>query len=379
MTRTSSVYLNNAATAWPRARGVTAAVTAALRAMPLHPGRTVTRQADAIVECRARLAAVLGAVPERIALTTNATQALNLAILGLNLPEGAHAVTTVMEHNSVLRPLARLKRDRAIRLTVIGLDSDGALDAAAFARALEDTPALVAVTHASNVTGRINNVEPLFEQAKRAGAITLLDASQSLGHVPVNPIALHADLVAFTGHKGLRGPAGTGGLYVSPALELAQVVVGGTGVRSNLEHHPPEMPMRLEAGTPNVPALAGLAAALRWHEKAGAPFHAQEADMAARLRAGLTGIPGVRVFDTAAPGPRTGIVSFQIPGWDVEEAGFILTESFGIVCRTGLHCAPLIHDAIGSAPQGTIRFSVSGFTRPGEIRAALRAVKALAS
>ena len=229
------------------------------------------------------------------------------------------------------------------------------------------------------MTGKANPVEPLFRLAKAAGALTLLDASQSLGWIPVHPCQLHADLVAFTGHKGLRGSPGTGGLWVAPEIELEQIIVGGTGTRSDLEGHPAEMPARLEAGTPNLPALAGLAAALRWREQDGGASTANQQRLTARLHGGLAEIPRVRLCGGACPAASSGILSFQIRDWDVEEAGYVLRESFGIICRTGLHCAPLIHAALGTAPQGTIRFSLSGCNSEEDVARALGAVRELAS
>jgi len=374
-----TIYLNNAATAWPRAPGVIEAVSDTLATPPSHPGRSVSAGTDVVRECRERLAGLLGGVPpSRIVLSTNATGALNLALLGIDLEQEASVVITVTEHNSVLRPLHHLAKKKGIRIITVGLDDTGALDEEAFEAAMASRPALVVMNHASNVTGRVNRVERFLQRAKAIGATTLLDASQTLGHRPVDAEALSADLVAFTGHKGLRGPAGTGGLYVNPALELEQVIVGGTGVRSDLMLHPPDMPMRLEAGTPNVPALAGLAAALRWLAQDGDAFCARERETARSLREGLKHIDGVRVADAASDPERVGIVSFQLRGWDVEEVGFVLSESFGVVCRTGLHCAPLIHKALGTVPAGTIRLSVSGFTTDEDIAVALDAVSSLA-
>lgn len=317
--------------------------------------------------------------PSRIVLAMHATQALNIAIFGLDLKTGQRVITTVTEHNSVLRPLNHLCHEKGIEIEHIGLDASGALDIGAYEKALAKEPALVAINHASNVTGRISDAGRLLAQAKEAGAVTLLDASQSLGHIPVEPEKLGADLVAFTGHKGLRGPLGTGGLYVAPHIELKRTYVGGTGIRSDLELHPPEMPIRHEAGSPNIPAFAGLAAALRWHESAGAVFQQKEDSLADMLRSRLREIPGVRIFDDDPAAERTAVVSFIIDGWDIEDAGFILQESYSIVCRTGLHCAPLIHRSIGSAPAGTIRFSLSGFNTGDEVDYAAEAVKKIAN
>lgn len=374
----ATIYLNNAASAHPRAPGVVDAMVASLREMPQHPGRTVGREQDAATECRCRLAGLLGVDdPHRIILTVNATHALNIAILGAPLGQGDRVVTTVTEHNSVLRPLNRLEQILGIEIEIVGFDAEGGIDREAWNRAMERDPALVAVNHASNVTGRLNDAAWLLMRAREAGAVTLLDASQSLGHRPVHPRELGADLVAFTGHKGLHGPPGTGGLYVADGLDLQQVLVGGTGVRSDLALHPPEMPMRLETGTPNLPALAGLAAALRWLEGRGEEHIRNEDELAQQLRDGLRSIPAVTVCDDVVGVDRLGVVSFVADGWDVEEVGYVLGESFGVVCRTGLHCAPLIHEAIGSAPHGTVRLSVSGFNTEDEIDTAVRAVSAV--
>jgi len=331
------------------------------------------------MECRQGIASLLSTRdPRQVVLCSNATCALNLALLGQDWESSSRVITSVNEHNSVLRPLAHIRKKHPFDLSVIGLDGNGALDTTAFNASLEQGADLVVLNHASNVTGRIQDIRPLFERAKKEGAVTILDASQTLGHLPVHPESLCADLVAFTGHKALRGPPGTGGLYVSPALELQQVFCGGTGTRSDLEFHPPEMPTRLEAGTPNIPAFAGLAAALRWHGQEGEGARQSEQARARQLRSGLEDIAGVQIMD---PGRDTGyvpIVSFRIKGWTVGDSGYALMNSFAIICRTGLHCAPLIHAAIGSAPEGTVRFSPSGFTTEDEIGYALNAVRTLA-
>ncbi|RJP26470.1 MAG: aminotransferase class V-fold PLP-dependent enzyme [Candidatus Omnitrophota bacterium] len=376
-----TIYLNNAASGWPRAEGVCEAMTLTLQTPPFHPGRVAGGCADVLTICRRGIAELVDAPdPTRIVLTTNATHALNLAFWGVKLNDHAHVITTVTEHNSVLRPLHHVReRFPGLRLTILPTNATGALDEEQFDQALEREPTLVVINHASNVTGRVNEVEQLFQKAKKAGAMTLLDASQSLGSIPISVKKIQADLIAFTGHKGLHGPAGTGALYVNPSLELEQVFVGGTGVRSDLMLHPANMPMRLEAGTPNMPSFAGLAAALRWYQKEGAA-HAQKAtELANRFREALMNIPKVKVFDGTAKVCRTPVISIQIAGWAVEEIGYVLAESFGIICRTGLHCAPLIHQAIGSAPEGTVRFSFSGFNTELEMETALDAVRRLAA
>ncbi|MBN1292969.1 MAG: aminotransferase class V-fold PLP-dependent enzyme [Candidatus Latescibacteria bacterium] len=376
-----NIYLNNAATGWPRAHNVIKAVSYMLEHQPSNSGR-VSAESDTIIgECRKLVARLLDVSdPSRIILTVNATHALNLAIHGLNLGNNDHIITTVLEHNSVLRPVNHLREKYpGLRISVINLDNNGQLDYEKFSQALSAEPTVVIINHASNVTGHIYDVAGLFSDAKKAGAITVLDATQTTGAIPVSPMRLNADLVAFTGHKALHGPPGTGGLYVSPELELKQVYVGGTGIRSDMALHPPEMPLRLEAGTPNSPAIAGLHAALQWHEKKGNEYSKLTGKYIQRLYEELSEIRGVSIFDKNSDVDRVGVISFKIEGWSVEETGYILAESFGIICRTGLHCAPLIHKAIGSAPEGTVRFSVSGFNTDEDIMCAIKAIRKLSS
>lgn len=372
------VYLNNAATSWPKAPGVAEAVRQALETPAVEPGRGGARGPDPVRVCREGLARLLGVPdPARIVFTASATASLNAALEGLRLAPGSLVVTTAAEHNSVLRPLERLRRKCGVTVEIVPLTPDGELDEEMLDRVVERGPRLVAITHASNVTGRVYPVARWFAKARAAGALTLLDASQSLGYAGVRPLQLGADLVAFTGHKGLLGPAGTGGLWVSPGLELGHWMVGGTGTRSDLVSHPEEMPARMEAGTPNLPGLAGLAAAVGWLERHGEGWRAGARRMEEALRGELGALRGVRILGGGGP-ERAAALSFRIAGWSVEEAGHALEASFGVACRAGLHCAPLIHRWIGSAPEGTIRFSVSGFTTPEDVRAAAAAVRELA-
>ncbi|MBN1942470.1 MAG: aminotransferase class V-fold PLP-dependent enzyme [Phycisphaerae bacterium] len=374
------IYANNAAGSWPLAPGVAEAVYEAMRQPAWQPGRDARGESNVVENCRARLAALLGVKdPARVVFTPNASFALNLAILGLSLSDGDRVVTTVTEHNSVLRPLHLLEKEKGVRLTLIGLDSTGRLDMDAFDDALRQGPSLVVCNHASNVTGRVNDVAAIFSRAKARGAATLLDASQSLGYLPVSPSALHADLIAFPGQKGLRGPVGTGALYISPEIKLRQIWMGGTGIRSDVRLHPEPMPLRHEMGTVNVPALAGLAAALAWREEHGGDFREHARRVTREFRDRLREIPGVHIFDDDDACPRVNVVSFRLAEWSVEEAGYVLAESFQIFCRTGLHCAPRIHSHIGSAPDGTVRMSFSGCTTESDVETILSAIKELAT
>jgi cysteine desulfurase / selenocysteine lyase len=374
-----TIYLNNAAAGWPKAPGVAQAVQAALETPPSEQGRGNAASLDCIDEARRGVARLLSVGdPHRIVFTLNATHALNIALRGLDLKRGALVVTSAAEHNSVLRPLAHLRAERGIRVEIVPVGPDGTVNVPAYEAALGLRPALVALTHASNVTGGVNDAAVLLGMAKAAGAVTLLDASQSVGYLSVAPAVLAADLVAFPAHKGLHGPEGVGVLYTCESVELKPLITGGTGVRSDLELQPSELPTRLEAGTSNVPGLAGLVAALDWYVNKGLAAIQRAMTHAAMLREALAGTARVQLFGGTGDSITTPIVSFRIEGLPVEECGFILRESFGIVARTGLHCAPLVHAGIGSAPEGTVRFSPSGFNTDEEVEAAARAVAEVA-
>jgi len=369
------IYLNNAATSWPKAPGLGQILADAFEQLPLHPGRTGHGAKDRAWECRSLLAEMLGVSrPQQVVLCENSTHALNLALLGFPFRRGDTILTTALEHNSVLRPLYRLRKLRRLRIRFVPTDREGRVNMEKYREALQgDSPRMVVVNHASNVTGAVQPVEELFGLAKEHGATTLLDASQSLGLEDVHAQDLQADMVAFTGHKYLLGPVGTGGLYVRPEIELEPVLVGGSGVRSDLREMPSEMPLRLEPGTPNLPAFVGLAHAIRWHKENPIDQHRLYL-LSAQLEQGLKSI-GTNVI--AVSGARTPVVSFTFPGWDVEEVGYILQKEFGILCRCGLHCAPLIHDYLGTAPKGTVRFSLSRFTTEKEVEQAINAVRRL--
>jgi len=321
-----------------------------------------------------------GCTPKRIFLTAGATHALNIALFGLARYRGARVITSCSEHESVLRPLLHLRDCRRIHLTIIGLDATGELDRESFATALQRGTSLVAVTHASNVTGRVFDVASLFAMAKSVGAHTLLDASQTVGEVPVRPDELGADMVAFTGHKRLRGPSGTGGLYVNPRLVLSPVFTSTARSRTGfITHTPPELPAGFETGRPDTTAFAGLCAALQWHEREGEACRREGQRLARLLRRGLRRTRGVWIVGDAKRAQRVPVVSLRMTGRGAEETRDELEFRFGIRCSAGLHAAPLIHKAIGSRPEGTVRFGVSGFNTEDEIRYLLQALRMVAS
>jgi len=356
--------MNNAATSWPKAPGVAERIVQRLEALPGHAHRTGFDEGDGAEDCRGLIAELMRVRDvNRIAYSPNATHALNAAIHGFRAPGGARVVTTEAEHNSVYRPLHYLLERGRIACARVPVDASGRVIPEEWKKAVNTGGTALAVfSHASNVTGAVNDAALLCAIAREAGAAVLIDASQSFGVVDVLPEAWGADLVAFTGHKYLLGPPGTGGLYVRPGTDLTPVWVGGTGIRSDSDEMPQEMPLRLEAGTPNDASFAGLAAALAWRR--GNP---QDTD----AMAGLTGNIARQLTALGAnvvhvDGQRTPVVSFTLPGWDVEDAGEALQKCYRIVCRTGLHCAPRIHAALGTAPQGTVRVSLSRFTSQQE-------------
>jgi cysteine desulfurase/selenocysteine lyase len=308
--------------------------------------------------------------PSRLILTGGATESLNIALHGLPL-DGRTVLASAAEHNAVLRPLYLLEKMGKIDRCLVPCDGQGRVQREKWRRQVQEKrPALAVLTHASNVTGAVHPVEELFAEVHECGGLTLLDASQTIGLLPIDTNRLGADLLAFTGHKYLLGPPGSGGLYVRSEIELTPIFVGGTGVRSDLKEMPPEMPMRLEPGTPAVALFAGLARSLDWLEQNPSPFDTIN-QLLVRLEQGLVEV-GARVFSVA--GERTPVLSFTLPGWEVSDAGKALEASFGIICRTGLHCAPLIHEWLGSSPAGTIRFSLSRFTADPEVESALDAL-----
>jgi selenocysteine lyase/cysteine desulfurase len=358
------VFLNNAATSFPKAPGMGEEVAAFIEEVPRHPGRSGAPKEDVLFLSRAQIAHLINAEDSfQIVLCKNSTEALNIAIHGIGLKNDV-VVTTAMEHNSVLRPLYYLERKGFIQIEIVPCDSEGrVIEEQWIAKINQFSPRLVVLNHVSNVTGAVNNAETLLHYAKAKGSLTILDASQSIGLLDIDVSRIEADIVAFTGHKYLLGPSGTGGMYVRKGIDIEPVFVGGTGVRSDLKEMPSEMPQKLEPGTSSIPLFAGLLYSLRW-QKENLCFPNQMNMLIKQLELGLAD-KGAEILKIG--GERTSIVSFQLPGWDLEEVGYILDRSFGIICRTGLHCAPLIHTYIGTAPEGTIRFSLSRFTSEKEI------------
>lgn len=382
---TEPVYLDHAATSWPKPPEVIRAMTDFLERAGANPGRSGHRlsiEAGRIVyEAREALSEFLNAPdPARVIFTHNATHALNIALFGLLKP-GDTVVATSMEHNSVMRPLRELER-RGVSVRVTPCSPQGVPDWTAYEQALADGPRLVALVHASNVSAHILPVEELARAAHRAGALVLVDAAQSVGVMPVDVQAMGADLLALTGHKGLQGPPGVGALVLAAAVdprEIEPLMRGGTGSSSGSDEQPEALPDRYESGTPNGVGIAGLGAGLRWVREQGLERIAAHHDrLMRRLVEGLAAIPGVRAYGPPARAPRAPLASFVVEGVSVSQVGRMLDERYGVLCRVGLHCAPAAHRTIDTYPEGTVRFAVGPMNTGDDIERALEAVKGVA-
>ncbi|NLV32822.1 MAG: aminotransferase class V-fold PLP-dependent enzyme [Acidobacteria bacterium] len=376
------IYLDHAATSWPKPPEVLRAMAAFLERAGGNPGRSGHRlslEAGRIVyDAREAVASLFGAPdPLRVLFTLNATQALNLALSGL-LGPGDHVVATGMEHNAVMRPLRHLESG-GVRLTVVPCSRDGSLDPGRMAAAIGPSTRLVVMTHASNVTGTILPVSDVARAAHARGALLLVDAAQTAGVLPIDMQLTGIDLLAFTGHKGLQGPPGTGGLILGegvPASRMAPLVRGGTGSRSEHEIQPEDFPDKFESGTLNGPGIAGLGAGIRWVLDRGIDaLRARELELARALAEGIRNIAGVAVYGPENPEERTSIVSFTAAGRRPSEIGLRLDDEFGILCRVGLHCAPAAHRTIGTFPEGTVRLALGAATGMAEVEAAVAAVR----
>lgn len=383
--RAGVVYLDNAATSWPKPPEVVNAVADFLARVGGSPGRAGHRmaiQAGRIVyETRESLAELLGVPdPLRIVFTSNVTQAINTALVGLLRP-GDRVVTTSVEHNAVMRPLRALER-RGVRVSVVPCASDAALDLEAFAEAVRPGVRLVVTTHANNVTGTILPIGEMARVAHRAGALILVDAAQTAGVLPLDMAGLDLDLLAFTGHKGLQGPQGTGGLILGERLDplaLDPLVRGGTGSNSERDEQPEDLPDRFESGTLNGLGIAGLGAGVRSVLARGIrAIRDQEREQTQMLLEGLRAIPRIRVYGPADAARRTAVVSFTVEGRRPSEIGLRLDEEYGILCRVGLHCAPATHRTLGTFPEGTVRLAPGLATTATDVRTALEAVARVA-
>ncbi len=379
------IYFDNAATTWPKPPQVAEAMVHFLEEVGANPGRAAHRQAveagRIVYDAREAVAELFNAPdPLRVVFGANVTEALNLALVGLLRP-GDHVVTSSMEHNSVMRPLRALERE-GVELTVVRCSPEGFLDPADVEAALRPHTKLVVLNHASNVVGTLLPLAEVGRICRQHDLLLLVDAAQTGGAYPVDVQADQIDLLAFTGHKSLYGPMGTGGLIVGERVDVKRLEPlkrGGTGSRSEHEEQPDFLPDMCESGTLNVVGLAGLAAGVRWVMARGVDrIRAHEVELTRRLIAGLCEIRGVTVYGGHDAGLQTATVSFNVAGMASSEVGLRLDEECGIMCRVGLHCAPAAHKTIGTFPAGTVRFGLGAFNTADEVDAAEAAVRALA-
>ena len=375
------IYFDNAATTLHKPACVVQAVTDAMGSLG-NAGRGVHSGALSasriIYDTRAALAQLFGAEsPERIAFTANSTQALNTAIKGVLHP-GDHVITTALEHNSVLRPLFEME-DRGVELTILPADQLGNICCEDFEKEIRPNTKAIVTTHGSNLTGNLLPIGRIGAIAKKHGLIYIVDASQTAGVFDVDVQKMHIDLLCFTGHKGLLGPQGTGGIYVREGVDVRPLLSGGSGVQTYLRTHPAQMPTALEAGTLNGHGIAGLGAAVGYLLKTGlSVIRAKEQELMMAFYAAVREIPGITVYGDFTDSNRCAIVTLNIRDYDSGEVSDALSAQYGIATRPGAHCAPLMHKALGTAEQGAVRFSFSHYNTEEEINIAISALRELA-
>lgn len=375
------IYLDNAATSYPKPAPVIEAVVRCLSEQGANPGRGAYPMALAasrvIFEAREAVAELIGASDAAdVVFTVNATDGLNLALKGLLRP-GDHAIASGIEHNAVARPLSALA-DRGVFVDTARHAPDGTIDLVQLESLIRSNTRLIVTVHASNVLGTILPVSKIAALAKRHGVLYVLDAAQTAGCQPLDVGALGADVVVFSGHKGVLGPMGTGAAWISPRVEVHELRQGGTGGESERTEQPCTRPDRYESGTLNTPGIAGLGAAARFVLDEGvATIAEREAALAQRLLAGLASQPGVTVYGPPAGSPRVPVISINVAGMDAHELAFLLDREHGIAARSGLHCAPSAHSVMGTLETGVLRFGIGFFNTESEIDQTLAAVHAI--
>jgi len=378
------IYLDSGATTFPKPEEVYLAMDQFFRNYGVNPGRSgydLCIEAGSVLEETRKLLTQFfnGTDPNRLIFAYNATDALNLAIFGL-LQESDHVITSNIEHNSVLRPIYHLYKYGGVEVDHVPFDSKGFVDPDEFARRIKKNTKLVAINHASNVIGTLQPVKEIGELCRERGITVLVDTAQSAGKIPIDIEKMNIDVVAFTGHKSLLGPMGIGGLYVREGVEIRHTRAGGTGVRSAIRTHLDEYPYRLEYGTPNLPGIAGLNAGVKWVLKRGmSEIHEHEMRLLHMLRDGLQEIEGVKMYCQDDLSDHVGILSFNVDGLEAGDTGTMLDVDYNIATRTGLHCAPLVHEQLGTDKiHGSVRFGIGPFNTAQDIEAAIKAVGEIA-
>ena len=375
------IYMDNAATTMHKPQEVIDAVVSAMESMG-NAGRGASEAALSasriIYDTRDRLAKLFHAEDARqIAFTANSTESLNIAIKGI-LEPGDHVITTVLEHNSVLRPLYEMEK-RGVELSIVGCDEKGMPDLAQMEQAVKENTKMIVCTNGSNLTGNYIDVSVIGDIAHRHGVLFAVDASQTAGVFPIDVQKMQIDILCFTGHKGLLGPQGTGGIYVKEGVKLKPLKTGGSGIQTYSKEHPVQMPTALEAGTLNGHGIAGLHAALGYLEKEGIDnIRKKENELMWRFYNGVKDVPGVKVYGDYSQKERCAIVTLNIGDYDSSEVSDELLMEYDISTRSGGHCAPLMHEALGTVEQGAVRFSFSHYNTEEEVDTAIRAIHELA-
>ena len=376
------IYLDNAATTMVKPPTVISAVTEALTSLGnasrgAHEGALKSNRV--IYRTRMKLASFFGCPKsEQVIFTNNSTEALNIAISG-TIGKGDHVITTVLEHNSVLRPLYRMQKERGTELSFVQADSKGCVDYADFERLIRPDTKAIVCTHASNLTGNMLDISRIGDIARAHNLLFIVDASQTAGAVPIDMVKSGISILCFTGHKSMMGPQGTGGLCINGDIEVAPFKVGGTGVQSFMTEQPHEYPTRLEAGTLNGHGISGLSAAVDFIESCGIDvIHAHETELAGRFYEAVSGIPGVKVYGDFSTRDRCPIVTLNISDLDSALVSDELACTYEIATRAGAHCAPLMHEALGTCEQGAVRFSFGYFNTAADADEAAKAVREIA-
>jgi len=386
------IYLDNAATSFPKPDVTHQATRDFYSTTGVNPGRTgcdLALEAEEMITGTRRLLTAFfnrslidsgaGKDPDRLVFTHNATMSLNLIING-TVGLGDHVVTTVVEHNSVLRPINHKVRDGGAEATFVVPDAAGYIDPEDIRKAIKGNTTLVLLNHGSNVTGVVQDLEAIGAVCKEEGIPLAVDAAQTAGVVPVDMAACNVSFLSFTGHKSLFGPSGTGGICVADDAEIRGTIYGGTGVRSAHPYHLEEYPYRLEAGTLNLAGIAGLRAGVQWIEARGlGEIRRHELQLLGMLEDGLVEIPGVTLYGTRSLENRVPVLAMNVANYDAADVGLFLDVDYDILTRTGLHCAPLLHEHYGTSPRGSVRFSVGPFNTEDHIAAAIRAIEAIAA
>ena len=375
------IYLDNAATTLRKPPQVIDAVVRAMTTMG-NAARgahgSALQASRAVYDARCKLAKLFGCPrADHVVFTSNSTEALNIAIRG-TLSPGEHVITTNLEHNSVLRPLYYLE-ERGVTLSFVQADGRGRVDPEDFEALIRPNTRGIVCTHASNLTGNLVDIARVGAIAKAHGLLFIVDASQTAGCLPIDMMEMGIDILCFTGHKGLMGPQGTGGLCIRPGVEIRPWKLGGSGVQSYKKTQPEEYPTRLEAGTLNSHGILGLSAALDFLEETGIEtIGRREQELMERFYRGVSSLPGVTVYGDFTQPRRTAVVALNIRDLDSGEVSDFLSQAYDIATRPGAHCAPRMHEALGTQDQGAVRFSFSWYNTEDEVDAAIRAVEELA-